>query len=222
MLRPVVIALSVGLATVAPVSLAEPADTSAAQLEPGTGLEVGMKAPSALISTTDGDQIDMADFYGAAPLVVTFYRGGWCPYCTKALAQMNDAMPDITRAGAKVIAISPELPASGLKTRTDTNARYLLYSDHQGNASRAYNVRFDLAADVIEKYKGYGVDLSKMNADKAWSLPHPATFVIDTKGMVRYAYVNADYTKRVDPAEVLAVLKELKAEADAAPKQAKP
>ncbi len=195
----------------------KPAETQPSAAMPGP--KVGDAAPDAQVAKPNGDPVQLADLYKQGPIVLVFYRGGWCPYCNKALAGWDEQLSKMTMNGAMVIAITPEGPEFITKTAADQKLRYAIVSDYKSEAAAAFGIGFEMPAEMQEKYKGYGVDLSEHNWDKSWKLPHPATYVVDREGKVRYAYCNEDYKVRADPAEVLAVLKQLAEEKAAAAKK---
>ncbi|MCB9847706.1 MAG: AhpC/TSA family protein [Phycisphaeraceae bacterium] len=176
------------------------------------GLHVGDTAPDVSVMTTDGESVSLSSMYRDKPLVVTFYRGGWCPYCNKALKGWAGRFDDLTEAGGRFIAVTPEKPEDAQNTMDKADAGYRVFIDPQGDVGKAFRVQFELDASTQKKYMGYGIDLSKSNANGRWELPAPATFVIDTDGVVRYAHAEWDYRTdhRADPDEVIEAVRGLK------------
>lgn len=174
------------------------------------GLKVGEKVPEAMLQTADGKDVALSSLYAQGPVVVVFYRGGWCPYCTKSLAGWDEQLSAIKASGARFVAITPEKPSAVAQTAQKNELEMMILSDAKSEAGKAFGVMFDMPVDMQEKYKGYGVNLAEHNASGAWSLPHPGTFIIDTTGTVRFASVNADYRVRPAPDEVMTALKALK------------
>lgn len=188
-----------------------PAAASASRDRTPCGLKAGDRAPDGVtLLDADGLPVALADMYAQGPLVVTFYRGEWCPFCTRALSAWRDRMSELKDAGGTLIAISPEAPPFGKKTIEKTGASCTVLCDHEMQAARAFRVWFELDAATVEKYKGYGVDLARRNANGTPELPAPATFVIDRTGVVRYAFADWDYRERADPAVVIAAVRALK------------
>lgn len=188
---------------------------SAANAEPGVlnpdtdspGLKVGQPAPDATVSTLDGQTVSLADLYADGPVVITFYRGSWCPYCTRALAGWQEMASQFTDAGANLVYITPEKPdrASAVAAKTPALTHYI---DADQSAAKAFRLAFEVAQDTQKIYKDrYNIDLAQFNADSSWVLPSPATFVIGTDGVVRWAFADWDYSKRADPADALAAVK---------------
>lgn len=179
---------------------------------PKPGLKVGEKSPEAMLARHDGKEVKLSSMVGKAPVVIIFYRGGWCPYCTKSMSAWAEKMDELKDAGASVVFITPDNPELADKTGVETKVGHVVLSDHKMEASKAFKLAFELDEKTKEKYRGYGVDLAKRNAAKTWELPHPGTFVVDTGGVIRYASVDTDYTKRAAPDEVIAAVKALKAD----------
>lgn len=173
------------------------------------GPKVGEKAPGGGLLNRVGEPVELASLLGKGPVIIIFYRGSWCPYCTKSLRAWDGRMGEFTAAGASVIAISPEKPGYASQMTNAHELDFQAYSDPTGDVCRSYNVLFNVSEEIKTKYKSYRIDLADRNADGEWSLPHPATIIIDKGGVVRNVWVDEDYTKRVDPDTVLAALKAL-------------
>lgn len=185
--------------------------TTASLLGQGTtsgALNVGDRAPDATLQTIDAESVDLATLYGDGPLVVTFYRGGWCPFCNRALSQWQESLSSIENARARWIAITPEKPSY----TTETTSKYpgvTVLSDSTFQASKAFGLYFDLDEQTKQTYKSYGIDLAEHNANGRWSLPHPATFIIDSKGVIRFAEVHVNYQERTNPKDVIEALESI-------------
>jgi peroxiredoxin len=173
------------------------------------GLEVGAKAPEVMVTNADGEEMALSSMWKDKPVIVTFYRGGWCPFCTKALSAWQGRMDDVDAAGAEFVAITPEKVEFIAKTKEKHELGYTVVSDASGDAQRAFNLQFTLDDETIKKYKGYGIDLGKQNADGTWTLPAPATMVIDTEGVIRWIEADWDYKERADPDDVLDAVRAL-------------
>lgn len=171
-------------------------------------IEVGAKAPGGTLTTIEGESVDLASMYGDGPLVITFYRGGWCPFCNRAMAKWAESQSSLQEAGARWLAITPEKPNFTKETSEKFQGLTVL-SDANFEASKGFGLYFDLDDEIKGVYKGYGINLEEHNANGLWSLPHPATFIIDSKGIVQFAEVHVDYKQRTDPATVLAALKNI-------------
>lgn len=167
------------------------------------GVRVGERAPDARLWTSEGEELSLASLYGEGPLVLVFYRGGWCPYCGHALSDLDAQLGAIQRAGGRLVAISPESPQRAAQTSAEHGIRFALLSDFDHEASRAFGVHFEVDEETRETYLGYGIDVADWNQARTWELPAPATYVVDSAGVVRYAFADWDYTRRADPAEVV-------------------
>ncbi|MDX9912525.1 MAG: peroxiredoxin-like family protein [Phycisphaerales bacterium] len=173
------------------------------------GLAAGEKAPVVKVKDAKGEVVSLGDAWAEGPAVVIFYRGGWCPFCNRSLSAWQDQASALEAKGVNLIAISPETPEFVESTTEKDGLKYEVYSDFTLDASRKFELLFELDSTTIEKYKGYGIDLSKRNASGTWELPHPGTFIVDREGVVRAAWVDEDYTKRVAPEVVMEKLGEL-------------
>ncbi len=174
------------------------------------GIPVGAKVRNASLETVEGKRTNLNKVLDNNLTVVTFYRGGWCPYCVKALADWNANIPEIESHGARFVAITTEKPADAYRTANKNSLAFDVLVDSDLAASRAFNILFDVDPDTKTKYGQFGIDVAASNASGTWQLPHPATFIIDAKGVIRYAHVNPDYaTGRANPQDVIAALSEL-------------
>ena len=173
------------------------------------GLAVGDHAPDAKVLDRNGKTVSLANLYKNGPIVLTFYRGGWCPFCNRALSSWHDKMPELTKAGGTFIAITAENPDHAADTTAKHDLSFAVYSDTTMAAAKAYKVFFNVDAATKRKYTGFGIDLASWNGSHQWSLPAPGTFVIDRNGIVRYAWAKWDYKQRADPDEVIAAVKAL-------------
>jgi peroxiredoxin len=171
------------------------------------GLAVGDRAPSFTLPDALGKPVVLADLLAEGPVVVTFYRGEWCPYCNLQLRALQAALPAITAAGATLVAISPQAPDHGLTLTEKHELGFPVLSDVDQAVSESFKVRFDLTGELEElQVKVFQNDPALQNADGRRSLPVPSTFVIDRDGTVTFAAVNADWRVRVEPTEVIAAL----------------
>ncbi len=174
-------------------------------------VKTGDIAPSFVLDDPDGRPVSSAELLARGPVVLTFYRGVWCPYCNMELQALQAALPEITARGANVVAISPQTEVNSRKSTRQNQLTFPILSDPAGEVARAFGLRFALPDYLVDLYKSLRNDLPTFNADPAWTLPMPARYVIGTDGIVAYAEVNPDYTRRPDPSELLPVLDRLAA-----------
>jgi peroxiredoxin len=178
-------------------------------------LEAGDTAPQFTLRDSDGGMVSSRALLARGPLVATFYRGIWCPYCNYDLQALEDVRPAIEARGASLVAISPQTQANSRKSQRDNKLGFPILSDPGAEVADRFGLRFKLPEDLIEVYRQFGNDLTKANDDPSGVLPMPARYVIGTDGVIAYAEVNPDYTRRPDPSELLPVLDRLRAGAPA-------
>ena len=152
-------------------------------------LQAGAKFPDLTLANARGGQTRIYDVLARGPLVVTFYRGGWCPYCSLELRAYQSALGDIRALGAELIAISPEAPDHTLSTAAKNDLKFEILSDVSGALEDALGIRFDLSDPIVALYKRFGNDLPAHNGAGRWSLPVPATYVLDRDGRIVLAFV---------------------------------
>jgi peroxiredoxin len=173
-------------------------------------VKAGDRAPAFTLPDADGKPVSAGELLAQGPLVVTFYRGVWCPYCNMDLQAIEAVAAEIRSRGAALVAISPQSAANNRKSIRDNKLSFPLLEDHGGAVAAAFGLRFRLPDDLIAVYKGFGNDLAVVNGEPSWTLPMPARYVIAADGVVAYAEVNPDYTRRPEPGELLPVLDRLR------------
>jgi peroxiredoxin len=190
------------------------------QIDPATkalstrtnAIGVGDKAPHFSLPTTEGgvwhlaEHLDQGD---QASLVVVFYRGTWCTYCSLYLRGLLEVRSQLSEARASLIAVSPEAAPAGENAGAD-DARFPVLIDRAGEVAEQFGLTFEMDDAAKKLLKSSGLDLEKRNADGRWTLPVPGTFVIDRSGVVVYAHVDADYRTRPEPQEIVAVCRSLR------------
>jgi peroxiredoxin len=172
--------------------------------------KAGDVAPEFTLLDADGKAVSSRELLARGPLVISFYRGVWCPYCNIELQALQAALADITARGASLVAISPQTAANSRKSQRDNKLSFPILSDVKSEVAKAFNIRFTLPDYLVELYKGFGNDLPLVNDDPSWVLPMPARYVIESSGIIAYSEVNPDYTHRPDPSELLPVLDRLR------------
>jgi peroxiredoxin len=175
-------------------------------------LKAGDRAPDFTLADPDGKSVSSHDLLAQGPLVVSFYRGVWCPYCNLDLQALQAALPEIAARGGNIVAISPQTAPNSRRSQRDNKLTFPILSDAGSEVAAAFGIRFALPDYLIDVYKQFKNELPAFNNDPSWVLPMPARFVIDGDGLVAYAEVNPDYTQRPDPSELLPVLDRLRAE----------
>ncbi|MBR8071740.1 AhpC/TSA family protein [Burkholderia cenocepacia] len=179
----------------------------------GRAIKAGDRAPSFKLKDQDGNDVSSAALLVKGPLVVTFYRGVWCPYCNIELQTINEVLPEIRAYGANVVAISPQTPVNSRKSVRTNELGFPVLSDVNGQTGADFGLRFALPDYLVELYKNLKNDLPAFNNDPSWTLPMPARYVIGQDGIVLYSEVNPDYTRRPDPSDMFPVLEKATASA---------
>ncbi|NEO54406.1 MAG: AhpC/TSA family protein [Okeania sp. SIO3B5] len=169
-------------------------------------LKVGNKVPNFSLPNAVGKIVELNSLLVESPVVISFYRGGWCPYCSMELRGLQKYLPQITELGAKLIAISPETPDNSLSTTEKNELTFEVLSDSGNQVAKKFGLVFQMPEELRPIYQSFGVDLPAYNGDESFELPIPATYVIASDGTIIHAFVNPDYTQRLDPEEIINVL----------------
>ena len=172
-----------------------------------TAKQVGDRAPDIRLRDQHGDIFDVATLLAKGPVVVTFYRGGWCPFCNLELKAYQAALPRILAAGASMVAISPEKPDDTVITAEKNALTFSVLSDVGQAVGKAFGVVYAFTENVRLVYDGFKLDIpSKNGTPDDWSLPPSATYVIGGDGLFLFADTRVDYRERTDPLAVLRLL----------------
>ena len=166
-------------------------------------------APAFALEDANGKLVSLADLLTKGAVVLSFYRGAWCPYCNIELQELERHAARIRAAGATLVTVTPQSAANSRKVIEQHKLSYPMLSDPGNAVAEQYGLRFRLPDYLIELYKQFGVDLLAFNGDPNWTLPMPARLVIDRRGEIRYAKADPDYTRRPEPEEVIPVLEGL-------------
>ncbi|XZE18610.1 redoxin domain-containing protein [Pirellulaceae bacterium SH449] len=172
-------------------------------------LQVGAVVPDVEITGMDGRSVKLSSLYRDKPLVLVFFRGGWCPICTRHTQELIKIYPEIQKHGAEMIGISPDNPANSKSNHEKNSVPFAFYSDAQVVTSSAFGLTFRVDDQTVVKYKGFGIDLEKASGFQHHALPIPAIFIVDQQGRVVFAHSNPDYRERLDPRKILVALEEL-------------
>jgi len=172
-------------------------------------LKAGMPAPDFDLPELDGQRIRLSDMLAQGPAVISFYRGAWCPYCNLEMQALQQALPDIKRAGGTLIAIAPELPEHAGEIRDKGNLTFPLLHDWENGVARKYGLVFSLPESLRSLYQGFAIDLADSQGNERFELPVPATYIIARDGRIAHAFVDVDYTRRMEPAEIVEILNQL-------------
>ncbi len=169
----------------------------------------GDKAPEFELSSVRGGTLSIRDALAEGPVVLSFYRGSWCPFCNLELNALQQQLPAIRECGARLIAVSPEKPDSSLTHAEKLNLEFDVLSDPRNRVADAYGLIMTVLESLRPLYLQWGIDLPAANGDDSHQLPVPATYVIERSGIIRAAHVDKDYTKRMEPEAIVEALKAL-------------
>jgi peroxiredoxin len=169
-------------------------------------MKKGDKAPDFELGNASGQKIKLSDYLKKGAVVLTWYRGGWCPYCNLSLNALQERLAEFKATGANLLALSPELPDKSMTTKEKQHLQFEVLSDINNTVARQYGVAYKLPESIKD---GYKKTLMTYNGNEGDELPLAATYIIDQSGMIRYVFVSADYRERAEPAELLNMLKQL-------------
>ncbi|GGD84037.1 peroxiredoxin-like family protein [Paenibacillus nasutitermitis] len=173
------------------------------------GLSVGAAAPDFTLSNQTGSNVSLSAESAKGPVILTFYRGSWCPFCNLELKAYQHILAGIQEVGAQLLAVSPLTPDHSLTLREKHKLEFHVLSDSDNQVAERYQLKFSLPEELREIYRSLGFALEEYNGDDSWELPVPATYIIDKNGIIRFASVNPDYRTRAEPDEVLRFLHSL-------------
>jgi peroxiredoxin len=177
-------------------------------------LSVGDKAVDFELPSAGGTNVRLSELLAVGPVVLTFYRGGWCPFCNRHLQGMQEVLLELHGQGGQLVAISPELSEKALITQDKNQLAFPILSDKGNAVARQYGIVFRISDKVIPYYDDF-FDIEAYNGDRSYELPLAATYVIGRDGVIRYAFLEPDYKLRADPQDVLNVLVRLRGGATA-------
>ncbi|MCJ1395739.1 hypothetical protein MMC18_008625 [Xylographa bjoerkii] len=174
-----------------------------ASFNPASAIQVGDQLPEFQLSNAFGQQVHSADLLAQGPLLISFYRGEWCPFCNLELRALQNNLDKFTAKGVTLVAISPELPNQSLSTTEKHDLKFPVLSDVGNKLARKLGIIFAQPDSLRPLFQAFGHDLKARNGDDSFEVPVPATLLVDRRGVVRNALVDADYTKRLEPETAL-------------------
>lgn len=170
-----------------------------------SALQVGDKAPDFVLRNALGEPVSLYDYLEKGKVVLTWYRGGWCPYCNLTLHQLQEELPNFKANNANLLALTPELPDSSMTTAEKNNLEFEVLSDVDNQIAKQYGIVFKLTDEVAEMYNA-SFNLKAYNGNTSNELPLAATYIIEQDGTITYAFLDADYRNRAEPAEITSFL----------------
>lgn len=163
--------------------------------------------PAFALPNANNEIRSLDDFLAEGPLVISFYRGAWCPYCNLEINALQQRLPDINAAGAQLVAISPQRPDKSLDQVASSQLTFEVLSDLENKLAKQCGLVFTLPESLRPIYEAWQIDIPGHNGNDSFELPIPATYVIASDGKIRYAHINMDYTKRLEPDIIIEQLK---------------
>lgn len=172
-------------------------------------LNVGDQVPDFELNNQMSKTVSLYNELKKGPVVLMWYRGGWCPYCNINLHYLQEKLSEFNKLGASLLALTPELPDRSLNTAEKHKLEFQVLSDVGNKVAKEYGVVFKLTPEVAAIYQK-AFDMHGYNGDESDELPLAATYVIDQNGIIKYAFLDADYRNRAEPEEILKALSKLK------------
>jgi peroxiredoxin len=169
----------------------------------------GDVAPDFTLNNALGKPVQLSEYLKKGKVVLTWYRGGWCPYCNLTLNALQEELANFKKQGANLIALTPELPDESISTSEKNNLQFEVLSDVGNKVANQYGIVFQLTNDVAAMYNE-SFALNKHNGDASNQLPLAATYIIDENGKIIYSFLDADYRNRAEPSELTVFLKTTK------------
>ncbi|KAI1187580.1 AhpC-TSA-domain-containing protein [Nemania serpens] len=170
--------------------------------DPSKTIQVGDRLPEFAMTDATGNEVTSASLLAKGPLLITFYRGEWCPFCNIAIAFLQKHLPEFRARGVTLVAISPELPNNNM-TATEKHAlEFPVLTDLHNAFARKLGIVYDQSS-AKDLHQSIGLDLSERNGDGSWEVPIPATLLVDKDGVVRNTAIDPDWKLRLDPKEAL-------------------
>ena len=169
-------------------------------------LKTGDTLPDFELPNQYGEQRRLSGYLAKSPVVLNVYRGGWCPYCNMEMKALHDVLPEIQAHGAQLVAMAPETPDKATLTAEQNAIAIDILSDAGNRIAEEMGLVFELPQVLRPVYEKIGIDLPAYNGDNSFKLPVPATYIVGQDGAIVYDFVNADYTQRLEPTEIVAKL----------------
>jgi len=172
---------------------------------------VGELAPSFILPDDKGNFVSSEILLQRGPLIVSFYRGDWCVFCNLELRALQRSLAEFLRYGASLVGVSPQTVAYSHMNADRRNVQYQILSDSGNKIANEYGLMFSMPQQMVNAFNTFGIDIAKVNGGQnKVEVPVPATFVINTDGRVAYRFLDADYTQRAEPAEIIACLMDIR------------
>lgn len=165
--------------------------------------------PTFDLPNADKQRRSLSHFLANGPLVISFYRGAWCPYCNLEINALQKRLPDIIAAGGQLVAISPQLPDKSVDQIAHSQLSFEVLSDIDNTLAKECGLVFTLPESLRPIYRAWEIDIPGHNGNDSFELPIPASYIVDMNGNVHYAFMDMDYTTRLEPDIIIEQLKSL-------------
>lgn len=202
--------MSVAMVVILFTIVSTSAESVNGQTDQDYGLPVGSKAPVFKTKTYDNKVFNLKNTYKNAVVVLVFYRGGWCPFCSTQLRELQQNLKEFKARGATLAALSVDTVENSAATQKKNDLGFSILSDPKANILGLYNLKLELDNETLKKYKEYGINIEKASGEKHHQIAVPAVFIIDKKGVIRWSYVNLDYKTRAKVSDILEQIDKLK------------
>ena len=169
-------------------------------------LKEGDAVPDFTLVNISGDEVSLEQLLAKQKLIITFYRGGWCPYCSLELQAWQGVYSQLIEKDTELVAISPEKPESSSMSGSQKNLSFETLYDKGNSLARKFGLVFEVKPNVTKLYESLGIDLVALNGDQNHELPIPATYIIGRDKKILDAFIDVDYRNRKDPEEILELL----------------
>ena len=163
--------------------------------------------PGFILPDSNNEARSLSDYLTRGPLVISFYRGAWCPYCNLEINALQSRLSDIVAYGGQLISISPQVPDKSVDQISNSQLNFDVLSDIGNKLAKQCGLVFTLPESLRPIYEAWEINIPGHNGDSSFELPIPATYIIDSNGDVRYAHIDMDYTKRLEPDIIIEQLK---------------
>lgn len=172
-------------------------------------LGVGDEAPDFTLATPQDHPVSLSSLLAKGLVVLNFFRGAWCPYCNMELKALDAIVPAVRERGAELVSISPNLPEKSAAFVAENPFSFDVLCDPDNQVARSYGLVFALPGPLVAVYRDIGIDLPAFDGNDRWELPMPATYIVGRDGRIVGGFVHADYTRRMEPADILAAIDSL-------------
>lgn len=169
----------------------------AASADKVSPLLISSQIPDVTVKDIDGKDVNLREAIAKQPTILIFYRGGWCPYCSRHLADLQKIEDELYEIGYQILAISPDRPEKLKATLQKNELDYTLLSDSPMTATKAFGLAFKVEQETVERYETIGIDLEEDSGFDHHLLPAPAVYILNTAGIVKFNYVNPNYKERI-------------------------